>query len=378
MTININIYYESVHINLNFSPTDPLSSIFSFVKGKFGISQDSDDFLFFHRSPYNIDNTPIGTIRFASTDNILILITKDNYSKLDNFMTKMTPSIVCEAATFNTHAQFIVNQISAMKTHISNFSKEETQCSVLSILPFDSLFDLSDDDKVKELAKWFKEQFHFVHDLPCHVCGKKTQPKGKQPPTLSEFKHLASNVEIFYCPSCGAVTRFPRYNDVNKIIETRMGRCGEFSIAFAAMLKALSLDVRLVNDFNDHIWVEFWSDEKQRYVHVDPCENIVDAPLVYETGWKKAVSWVVAVGEDQCQDVTKKYTQNIDGCIQRRTSLITDEWFFKYIRFKNEQFSSRLLPEGKKEIEEKQKKDLDSMELPKADIKAEEKLPRQS
>ena len=37
-----------------------------------------------------------------------------------------------------------------------------------------------------------------------------------------------------------------------------------------------------MNDWNDHVWAEYWSAAEQRWVHLDPCEGAFDKPLLYE------------------------------------------------------------------------------------------------
>lgn len=65
---------------------------------------------------------------------------------------------------------------------------------------------------------------------------------------------------------------------------------------------------RQIFDETDHTWTEVWSQSQLRWVHVDPCEGRVDCPLLYECGWGKALSYVVAASRDEVMDVTWRYT----------------------------------------------------------------------
>lgn len=45
--------------------------------------------------------------------------------------------------------------------------------------------------------------------------------KGVQGPNPEEAAGKASRVEVYRCKECGAQTRFPRYVDAGKLLETR-------------------------------------------------------------------------------------------------------------------------------------------------------------
>lgn len=81
-------------------------------------------------------------------------------------------------------------------------------------------------------------------------------------------------------------------------------------------------------DFTDHVWAEIWSDHHCRWVHVDACEgpNTYDNPLMYECGWGKKLTYVVAFGHDHVVDVTKRYTKQWSKVLERR-DLVPEETF---------------------------------------------------
>ena len=75
---------------------------------------------------------------------------------------------------------------------------------------------------VKELLRWFKTDFFkWTNNPACAACGSgQTTCCGMAQPTMEEQSCLAGRVEIYECGSCGAQTRFPRYNSAVKLLET--------------------------------------------------------------------------------------------------------------------------------------------------------------
>lgn len=112
-------------------------------------------------------------------------------------------------------------------------------------------------------------------------------------PDESEVKGLASRTELYQCHVCNHFTRFPRYNSANHIIQSRRGRCGEYSMLLFRILRALRHETRWVVDWSDHVWAEIWLAKQGRWIHLDPCEAAVDENYLYQ-GWGKQQTFILA------------------------------------------------------------------------------------
>ncbi|GMP40880.1 hypothetical protein CsSME_00011166 [Camellia sinensis var. sinensis] len=174
-----------------------------------------------------------------------------------------------------------------------------------------------------QLLFWFKQSFRWVNAPSCDGCGGETTANGMGIALSSETLYGASRVELYRCNSCSTITRFPRYNDPLKLLETRRGRCGEWANCFTLYCRAFGYESRLVMDFTDHVWTECMSPVLGRWMHLDPCEGIYDNPLLYEKGWKKNLNYVIAFAKDGVYDVTKRYTRKWHEVLSRR-NITTD------------------------------------------------------
>lgn len=170
-----------------------------------------------------------------------------------------------------------------------------------------------------QLLFWFKRSFSWVNAPPCDGCGNETTAQGMGNALPSEIQYGATRVELYRCNSCSRVTRFPRYNDPLKLVETRTGRCGEWANCFTLYCRSFGYESRLVLDFTDHVWTECYSEALGRWMHLDPCEAIYDRPLLYEKGWGKKLNYVIAIAKDGVYDVTKRYTRKWNEVLSRRT-----------------------------------------------------------
>ncbi|CAN1285477.1 Peptide-N(4)-(N-acetyl-beta-glucosaminyl)asparagine amidase [Linum perenne] len=169
-----------------------------------------------------------------------------------------------------------------------------------------------------QLLFWFKQSFRWVNAPPCDLCGNNTVSQGMGVPLPSETKYGGTRVELYRCHSCSTTSRFPRYNDPLKLLETRRGRCGEWANCFTLYCRAFGYETRLILDFTDHVWTECYSAILGRWMHLDPCEAVYDKPLLYEKGWGKKLNYVIGFSKDGVCDVTKRYTRKWPEVLSRR------------------------------------------------------------
>ena len=87
----------------------------------------------------------------------------------------------------------------------------------------------------------------------------------------------------------------------------------------------MGFDARYVYEVTDHVWTEVYSDDLERWLHCDPCENRVDGPLIYEAGWGKKLSYIFAFSKDQVVDVMQRYTEKWEDVLIRRID-VSEGW----------------------------------------------------
>jgi Transglutaminase-like superfamily len=186
---------------------------------------------------------------------------------------------------------------------------------------------------LQSFLDWFRSNFPYYYDM-CYKCGASCKQDGEDEgsflgyvyPENHEVAGKAGRTEIYQCHKCQAVTRFPRFNAASHVLQQKRGRCGEYSMLMYRMLRATGHETRWIVDWADHVWCELlW---QGRWVHLDPCEAAIDAPLLYQE-WGKQQTYIMAFYAPLCnlvkqqyhptiEDVTTKYTSDEIGIIQDR------------------------------------------------------------
>eukprot|EP00474_Spongospora_subterranea_P006233 CRZ06691.1 hypothetical protein [Spongospora subterranea] len=229
------------------------------------------------------------------------------------------------------------NRIRTYQLRTSEFENETNLKFAQRLIPHELLLQRGkergsdalpeEDELVFQLLYWFKhELFQWVNRLQCPNCLKESTEIAVDRPQAEEAMFLASTVELHRCTTCNIVQRFPRYNNPAKILREKRGRCGEWALGFTLCCRAVGLAARLVVDWTDHVWTEVYSVASQRWVHCDSCENRYDAPLLYEAGWGKKLTYCIAFCSKEVRDVTRRYTTQYASDVLPRRSLCSEEW----------------------------------------------------
>jgi hypothetical protein len=125
-----------------------------------------------------------------------------------------------------------------------------------------------------------------------------------------------------------------------------------YIISYALLFAFSSLCVLLCID--TQVWAEIWSETQQRWIHCDPCENAFDGPLLYEAGWGKKLSYIVAFSRDECVDVSRRYTAKFATEVCARRNACTEDALAAIVRRTNEACLARLAPARQAEVRARQ------------------------
>eukprot|EP00794_Sanderia_malayensis_P017673 gene17673-19435_t len=227
------------------------------------------------------------------------------------------------------------------------------------------------------LLDWFKSKFFSWMNQPrCDICDKDTQAVGHANPTEDDRRWGAGVVENYKCQNCNRAYVFPRYNHPQKLLETRKGRCGEWANCFTLCCRAAGFEARYVLDWTDHVWTEVYSEHQKRWLHCDPCENVCDKPLLYESGWGKKLSYVVAFSKDEVIDVTWRYSQEQKDTLSRRRD-VSESWLVDLWMNMTKDLQASSTDTRRKILEERRIKELVEF-LSSKNVSAGEQVGRQS
>lgn len=198
-----------------------------------------------------------------------------------------------------------------------------------------------EDLLVQETLAFFKNDFFkWVNKPQCPQCGKDgdnielTGMAG--PPAINPDE--IGHIEKYHCNVCNIDVDFPRINNPVKLLETRRGRCGEWVNCFLLVLQAVlgpDAQLRYIWNMEDHVWCEYYSQKQQRWVHLDPCENVFDEPSLYCNNWGKQMSYVIGIGNHYIVDLSNKYVVNEEKRIPKLSVVSSEETILKYIKYLN-------------------------------------------
>jgi peptide-N4-(N-acetyl-beta-glucosaminyl)asparagine amidase len=211
------------------------------------------------------------------------------------------------------------------------YNDNEILTYVYHMIPQDVLSQFKSNNYLEDqhfiaILQWFKNDFMkwMPKNLQCNICNLQMKLQ-----FLSDDSWKVRATEIYECIKCGSKVVFPRYGEIKKIAETRIGRCSEWSMLFGAILNSLSFPTRIVHDYLDHCWNETYI--RSKWIHIDSTLEYpisFNHPYYYEQNWSKEYEHIIAFSSNSIEDVTRFYTEKWENeVLKRRMKNKTDRKF---------------------------------------------------
>ena len=128
----------------------------------------------------------------------------------------------------------------------------------------------------------------------------------------------------------------------------QVGNYMEWANVFTCMCVALGHDARLCIEWTGDAWTEVYVEEFRRWIHIDCCKKLYQAPDTYESRWKKKLTYVIAFSPHEVVDVTLRYVADQKENLKRREE-VDEDWLDKTLGDTREQLWKMQGP-GKAEL----------------------------
>lgn len=326
----------------------------------FNFEQSYDNYLLFTNKPHEIDDEKLSILRLShdgKNQNVAIL-NKYEFTEVQHYCDTVLPSLLSVSAQTSQTGIALASNINFIRGLYMNAINDENASFMLSMIP-EEILSKPQLDRVQALLQWFQElpftqEDGSIHCYHCETPTKMVLLPDRHRVSLEEHQKGAIYTIFFKCDKCGTILRVPRYASAPFIKSNHVHFEEDSVFLFLSALKAVSIDSRIVFIPPSMFCIEFWSDEKQRYVHVDPYQNIIDFPLVYQSEYQMRVLYAIAVGEFECLDVTSRYSVNPLFLVDIKT-------YMDVIKIKSTMYKTHIEPGKEKELAKRNELDTASM-----------------
>ncbi|EAY08630.1 hypothetical protein TVAG_239900 [Trichomonas vaginalis G3] len=334
MFIEFSAYRKTVR--LDPSSVKTLSQAFEAIKGPLGLTEPKENYVFLNHVAKEFKDVPITYLKINGTYPPVVIATKAEQQKINEFLKKCFNTLSVDSILMPTNAITLNGKINLMQTMIRNAYNEDDVMALIDIIPSDKFADLSGLPLIQAIVDWFRTEFMQYMQKPlCHCCQKEVEKIKDGTSSSQEREDGAVLTYRYRCGNCNAITRFPRYTKVSTLIETKVGQSLEYSVLITSILNFMGFPSRIVcNMHYDRFWVEAYSYDLARFVHVDPVEGIIESEYIYEQ-WSRKIVWIIAVSQFGVADVTARYTKNLPAVNELRNKLYEEEKFKKLIRLRD-------------------------------------------